>query len=414
MNIAVFEDNYYTQFQPMVLARPVYELIVGHCSLLDRFQHYFSDVLTTYCRPYLKSVASHQRPHIGVNWLGNTHQCLFLNARVVMDAALYQQIMAYGTGHPYIVVSEDNDVLAVCASSDLALTVHDYLVAMSDSQTLINNLQSVCSLYTYAHARVLQNTWDLIRVNSTLLVEDRALKPQCYGIIKGDLDAWVSIRDDDQVFVNKDVTIEPFVFIDASRGPVYIDRDVVIRSHTRIEGPAYIGTGTQILGGCISSSRIGCYCKIRGEVSHSVIHNYTNKAHDGFLGHSYVGEWVNLGAMTTNSNLKNTYGSIYVETPQTRHNSGQQFLGVCLGDHVKTAIGTLLSAGALVGYGSTLLGRSHQGWVPPFSWGENAQYVRQELPRFLQAVERMMQRRSVRLRTTDKKLIALLFEHAHS
>jgi UDP-N-acetylglucosamine diphosphorylase/glucosamine-1-phosphate N-acetyltransferase len=414
MNIAIFEDNRYAQFQPMVMARPVYELVVGHCSLLDRFQHYFSDVLTAYCRPNLKSIASQQRPHIGVNWLGNTHQCLFLNARVVMDAPLYQQLMQYGTNHPYVLVSEANDVIAVCASSDLAVTVHDYLITISDGQTLVNMLQSVCSIYTYAHARILRHSWDLVTLNQALLMEDGALMPERYGIVKGNVDAWVSIRNDEHVFIDQGVTVEPFVVIDASRGPVYIERDVVIRSHARLEGPVYIGAGTQILGGVISASRIGRHCKIRGEVSHSVIHNYTNKAHDGFLGHSYIGEWVNLGAMTTNSNLKSTYGSIYVETSSARQDTGQQFLGVCLGDHVKTAIGTLLGAGSLVGYGSTLLGREHRGWVPPFSWGESGCYVPQELPQFLQAVERMMQRRSILLRTTDKKLMALLFEHAHS
>ena len=149
-------------------------------------------------------------------------------------------------------------------------------------------------------------------------------------------------------------------------------------------------------------------------MSHSVIHSYTNKAHDGFLGHSYVGEWVNLGAMTTNSNLKITYGPISVQTPDARHASGQQFFGTCLGDHVKTAVGTVLHAGTQVGYGSTLLGQAHGGWVPPFSWGGADQYERQVLPQFLQAVERMMKRRSMQLRTTDKKLMALLFEHAHS
>ncbi|MDG2265073.1 MAG: putative sugar nucleotidyl transferase [Candidatus Marinamargulisbacteria bacterium] len=414
MNVAIFEDNRYAQFQPMVMARPVYELVLGHCTVLDRFQHYFSDILTAYCRPHLKSIASHQRPTIGINWLGNTHQCLFLNARVIMDRPLHNQIMDYGTGHPYIVVSDTNDVIAVCASSDLALTIHDYLMTFSDGQTLINNLQSVCSIYTYSKARILKNIWDLVALNQTLLGEDGHLNSGNYGIIKGELDAWVSIRNDEQVFIDQGVRVEPFVFIDADHGPVYIERDVVIRSHTRIKGPAYIGAGSQILGGVITASSIGSQCKIHGEVSHSVIHSYTNKAHDGFLGHSYVGEWVNLGAMTTNSNLKNTYGSIQVETADARWDSGQQFLGVCMGDHVKTAVGTLLRAGTMVGYGSTLLGRDHCGWVPPFSWGEALNYTRQQLPQFLRAVERMMQRRTIQLRTADKKLMALLFEYAHS
>ncbi|MAU94073.1 MAG: hypothetical protein CMJ93_07685, partial [Planctomycetes bacterium] len=371
-------------------------------------------VLTAYCRPYLKSMSAHQRPNMGVNWLGNTHQCLFLNGRVVMDAALYAQLMTYGTNHPYVMVSADNEVIALYASSDLALTIHDYLLTISDSQTLLDSLQSVCSVYTYAKARIIQNSWDLITLNRILLDEDYSLNPHRYGIVKGAVDAWVSIRNDDRVFIDQDASLEPFVFVDASRGPVYIERDVVIRSHTRIEGPVYIGAGSQILGGSIAASHIGRQCKIHGEVSHSVIHSYTNKAHDGFLGHSYVGEWVNLGAMTTNSNLKITYGPISVQTSDERHSSGQQFLGACLGDHVKTAVGTVLHAGTQVGYGSTLLGQTHRGWVPPFSWGSGDQYERQVLPQFLQAVERMMQRRSTQLRTTDKKLMALLFEHAHS
>jgi UDP-N-acetylglucosamine diphosphorylase/glucosamine-1-phosphate N-acetyltransferase len=193
----------------------------------------------------------------------------------------------------------------------------------------------------------------------------------------------------------RNIVIEPYVLFDVSAGPIWIQEGVTIRASTRLAGPAFIGHSTTLLGGSISGVSIGPQCKVRGEVEASVILGYANKAHDGFLGHAYLGRWVNLGALTTNSDLKNNYGSVRVRTPAGDVDTGEMKVGCFLGDHVKTAIGTMLSTGTVVGAGANIFGdRAPARFVPPFAWGSDGVY---DVERFLGTAEIAMRRRGVTL-----------------
>lgn len=193
----------------------------------------------------------------------------------------------------------------------------------------------------------------------------------------------------------RNVAIEPYVLFDVSAGPIWIEHGVTIRAFTRLAGPAWIGPSSTLLGGSISGSSIGPYCKIRGEVEASVIHGFTNKAHDGFLGHAYVGRWVNLGALTTNSDLKNNYGTVRIWTPDGETDTGERKIGCFLGDHVKTAIGTMLGTGTVVGTGANVFGANPPPkYVPPFSWGADGRW---DIDRFLATAETAMGRRNIEL-----------------
>ena len=154
-------------------------------------------------------------------------------------------------------------------------------------------------------------------------------------------------------------------------GVVVIDRGAEVRSGTRLEGPCYIGPGARVLGGFIRTSILGPRSVVRGEVSSKIFHGYANKGHDGFVGHSVVGRWVNLGAGTTTSNLKNTYG-VCASPLRAPVDTGRQFLGSLIGDHAKTAIGTMLPTGTVIGAGAERLRRGLTKYVPPFAWGAAA------------------------------------------
>jgi UDP-N-acetylglucosamine diphosphorylase/glucosamine-1-phosphate N-acetyltransferase len=194
----------------------------------------------------------------------------------------------------------------------------------------------------------------------------------------------------------RNAAIEPFVLFDVSAGPIWIEQGVTIRAFTRLAGPAWIGRSTTILGGNVSASSIGPHCKVRGEIEATVIHGYSNKAHDGFLGHAYVGRWVNLGALTTNSDLKNNYGTVRIWTPDGETDTGEKKIGCLLGDHVKTAIGTMFGTGTVVGAGANVFGAEPPPkYVPPFAWGNPD--VAWDLDRVLQAAEIAMGRRDVPL-----------------
>jgi UDP-N-acetylglucosamine diphosphorylase/glucosamine-1-phosphate N-acetyltransferase len=189
--------------------------------------------------------------------------------------------------------------------------------------------------------------------------------------------------------------IEPGVVVDTRGGPVRLDDGVRVEGPARLIGPLYVGRDTLVFGGSVGTSSIGPVCKVRGEVADSVLLGFSNKAHDGFLGHALLGRWVNLGAFTTNSDLKNNYGTIRVWTLDGERDTGLIKVGCFLGDHVKTGIGTVLNTGSVVGAGSNVFGGlMPPKVVPPFSWGAGADLGEYRFDRFVEAAEAVMARRS--------------------
>lgn len=189
--------------------------------------------------------------------------------------------------------------------------------------------------------------------------------------------------------------VEPGVVLDARKGAIVLERGVQVRSGTRLEGPFWAGAGTWIVGGQLRHVSVGPHCRVHGEVSTSVFNGYANKSHDGFVGHSVIGEWVNLGAGTITSNLKNTYGPIRLDVADHRIETERTNLGALIGDHVKTAIGTLLPTGAVLGAGANLFGAPRAPkYVTPFAWGgDSAERIL--VDQFVAMAKRIMPRRDV-------------------
>jgi UDP-N-acetylglucosamine diphosphorylase/glucosamine-1-phosphate N-acetyltransferase len=198
--------------------------------------------------------------------------------------------------------------------------------------------------------------------------------------------------------------VEPGVVFDVHRGPVILEEGVFVRSGARLEGPLYVGRGTQVFGGQIRHSVIGPQSRVHGEMTTTVLLGYANKSHDGFVGHSVLGHWVNLGAGTTTSNLKNTYGEVRLDLPGGRVETGRTNLGSLIGDHAKTAIGTLLSTGTVIGAGANVVGAPVPRYVAPFSWGVvGGEWLGVE--GFVKIATRVMPRRGV---AVDARLEAAL------
>jgi len=202
--------------------------------------------------------------------------------------------------------------------------------------------------------------------------------------------------------------VEPGVVFDTRNGGIVVDEGAQVRSGARLEGPLYIGPHTIILGGDIRGSVFGPQCRVRGEVAASVFHGYVNKAHEGFVGHSVLGMWVNLGAGTTTSNLKNTYGEVRLGSGPARIETGRQFLGSLIGDHAKTAIGTLLGTGTVIGAGANVFGGAVPKDVPPFAWGVGTGERLTEVG-FLKIAGRVLPRRGVELTPEREAALAATF-----
>lgn len=207
--------------------------------------------------------------------------------------------------------------------------------------------------------------------------------------------------------------IDKGAVLDDSEGPILVGENARVRANAVVEGPAAIGAGSEVGAGAWirPGSAIGPVCKVGGEVSCSIFQGYSNKAHHGFLGHTFVGEWVNLGAGTTTSNLKNDYGSVKSPVRGRRVDSGRTFFGAAIGDHVKTGIGTTLVTGTIVGPCSNLFGAGFPPqWIPAFSWGGADGLVEHRLEKAIETARRMMRRRGRDLSAEEERAIRELFE----
>ncbi len=205
--------------------------------------------------------------------------------------------------------------------------------------------------------------------------------------------------------------VEPGVVFDVRKGAVVLEQHVYVRSGTRFDGPVYVGPGTEVLGGLIQASVLGPRCRVRGEIADSVFLGYANKVHDGFIGHSVVGRWVNLGADTVTSDLKNTYGVVRLRLGDETIETDRQKLGSLIGDHVKTAIGTLLETGTVIGTGANVFGATRPPkYVAPFAWGTDGEIMTVE--GFLTVASRVMPRRDVALTDEVRQMLEELHRTA--
>jgi UDP-N-acetylglucosamine diphosphorylase/glucosamine-1-phosphate N-acetyltransferase len=165
-----------------------------------------------------------------------------------------------------------------------------------------------------------------------------------------------------------------------------VERDAVLEPHTYVAGPSWIGAGTHVLGGKLGGGvALGPSCRVAGEIEETIFQGYGNKRHHGFVGHSVIGQWVNLGALTTTSDLKNNYGPVRVSIAGQLHDTGESKVGSFVGDHVKTGIGTLLTTGAVIGAASNLFGGGTVSpkELPAFSWWDGARTEPYDVAKFV-------------------------------
>jgi glucose-1-phosphate thymidylyltransferase len=210
-------------------------------------------------------------------------------------------------------------------------------------------------------------------------------------------------------WVHNEAVVSPLAAINTQNGTVVIDRKARVSAFCILNGPLYVGPETILDRVMMSNSRAGKQCRLGGEISDSLIGNYTNKHHEGFLGHSLVGDWVNLGALTTTSDLKNNYGEINLQYDDETFKTGRIKFGGIIGDFAKTGIGTMLNTGTILDVGALLYqGFTVQKYYPRFFWG-GEKPVKYQLDRFLADLEKIMARRSCRPHDFLKNQISSIY-----
>jgi UDP-N-acetylglucosamine diphosphorylase / glucose-1-phosphate thymidylyltransferase / UDP-N-acetylgalactosamine diphosphorylase / glucosamine-1-phosphate N-acetyltransferase / galactosamine-1-phosphate N-acetyltransferase len=303
---------------------------------------------------------------------------VLVNARcaVSLAPAPAADIWTCGGKTAAVVLSRDTDV------SEISVTALESLAAKNGKRVDVQGWW-------------LEEVWDLINHLPAMLAPDIAALARPAHAAKGD---GILRSGSHDVYVEPGAEVEKQVYFDCTAGPVLVRRGAHVQAFTRIVGPCVIGVESQVGGDKIAGCSIGDVCKVHGEVSTSVFLGHANKGHDGFVGHSYLGRWVNLGAGTITSNLKNTYGPVHLWTPSGVRDTGMQFLGTLFGDHAKVGIGMRLTTGCVLGTGANVFGHEMPPKVvAPFAWGESGEFETYRVDKFLLAVERMMARRQVEL-----------------
>jgi UDP-N-acetylglucosamine diphosphorylase/glucosamine-1-phosphate N-acetyltransferase len=256
--------------------------------------------------------------------------------------------------------------------------------------------------------------WDLVEHNPATLCLDLRLFTTHHSPLTTHHSPLTVVGPANQVVIGPDAVIDPSVVADTRGGPVIIDREAVVHAFTRLEGPCYVGQNSQVLGAKIrSGTTIGPNCRIGGEVEASILHGFSNKYHDGFLGHSYIGEWVNIGAGAHTSDLRHDYGEVLVTIDGLRVPTGSAKVGSFVGDHAKIGIGCLLNSGTIIGAFASILpaGKLLPKNVPSFCavlHGEVAE--NDDVEALFATAEEVMRRRGIRLTPARMEL----YRHIHA
>jgi UDP-N-acetylglucosamine diphosphorylase/glucosamine-1-phosphate N-acetyltransferase len=344
MPVYVFEDDGIANLSPLILTRPAFDLRCGAVTLLERQLRALGvSTAVALVRPELAELCQLNHPDLRVNQPASVpgESVVLVNARWLLPASFTLE----GGGPEVGLSGEQVAYVRPPIAEARDLSVRSLGGRLTEWQRALPNRRAGGCLIDYP--------WDLIERNASALEQDwadwqrRRERRQPRGI--------TVLGPAERCFIEPSARVDPLVLIDTTPGPVLIDRGAVVQSFSRIVGPCYVGPETQILGARVTGGSFGPTCKIGGELEECIIQGYSNKAHEGFLGHSYLGEWVNLGSGTQVSDLRNDYGMISLTLGSRKVDSGRIKVGAFIGDHTKTSIGALVNTGSVVGAFGQLL-----------------------------------------------------------
>ncbi len=401
-SIVLFEDEGFVDLLPLVYWRTVFELRVGRKIMLDRTaQRLGLTVSGVWTRAELAKVAA-QRCGAPANQPVD-RSTILVNGRWLLDRGTKLPT------RPCVGVVDDGVAFIVCdGPASKRLTPRDLLEPSRWEEALEHLPRKP------ATGRLLRYPWEIIADLPELLRSDWDPSD---ASIETPLDTRVIAAHKDRIHVGEHTTIHPTAIVDASEGPIFISHDVRIGPYCVIEGPAYIGPGTwihpytRLHGG----NAVGPICRVGGELDGCVLDGYTNKQHVGFLGHAYVGSWVNLGAGSVNSDLKNTYGTVRVPINGREVDTGRRFFGGIIGDFAKIGINATIPTGSVIGFAASVAAtRLLPKWLPSFSWVTEERVTTGDPLRLLDAASAMMARRNIDMTDEEVELFLELRQVART
>ncbi len=441
--LCIFEDDRFPNFFPLTLNKPVFDLLIGTQTLIERIRGDVKhEAVGIICRPYLADT-------IRERWKGAEGEpaavvneptgagTFFVNGRLLAYADDLAQL-ADGLDMNEV-LSKNGMPVAAKLDAEKTVSFGEYLLsALSDEKVEKvlngiknasgeNGLEEVGSGYDEdlaawaekngvkvkdTNVKLLSFYWQIIVENGPCIEDDFSKNPLRGAAPESALYRGVDLINEEDILIGESVEVRSGTVLDASSGPIIIADGAVIEPNAIIYGPCYIGKLTIIRGGAKvgKGTSIGEQCRIGGEVGESVIAGYTNKQHEGFLGHSYIGSWVNIGAGTANSDLKNNYGKIKAWCAGAVRNTGRRFFGLVCGDHSKIAINTRINTGSVIGFNANVFYTGYPPkFVPSFTWKMEPEFEVHGLDKALETAGIMMDRRDVELTEAGSELFRVLF-----
>ncbi len=395
--IYYYDDLTARGFEPFALTRPAGELRAGALLVRERWErvlgessrgHITSDHLVGFTEAVVPPVVKDVDIPAG-SWVVNSRFAPALQPPLSGD-----QLLA------------DGQVVALRLARALPSAKLD------DGRAALSDFDSASPSTTDVHGWWMHSVWDYVRHLVPMLEQDIPV----VGATMSREAPPGSVRvGHEPVFIESGAVVEHNVCFDTTLGPILLRAGSHALAFTRLVGPLYVGAESIVTGDRVAASSIGDVCKVHGELSNTIFVGHSNKGHDGFVGHSMLGRWVNLGAGTITSNLKNTYGTVQLWTPEGIRETGMQFLGTLFGDHAKTGIGLRLTTGCVLGAGANVYGNAMPPKaVSPFAWGEAGDFSLYRADKFLEVAERMMARRHVPLTEASRRQLLASYERRWS
>ena len=397
MSIVLFEDTSWKKFAPLSYTRSLFDLKIGSITTFDYFNTKSVKLLT---RKYLENMTRQRHPNCNVNKFEYDSDDIFVNSLFFPHTSFFKKLIKRKN---FLVSYRDKILIARLDKSDYQYlyesVVHDKDIRNSKLRAEIihinsaNECGSLCSW-----------PWDLISGLKNVLQHQLKLKNKVPKEVK--------VIGKNPIFVDESSNICQGTVLDASGGSIYIGPESVI-GQSSIIGPAYVGELTQLKPySTINNSYIGNNCRIGGEIDSSIILDYTNKSHFGYLGHSYVGEWVNIGANTTTSDLKMTYGTVSMKIGDEKKDTGITKLGSFFGDMSKTSIGTNIYCGMRIGISTHLYGNIAND-VPSYviyGQGIGSENAEMDVSSAIKFQKRMMSRRNINMSAHYENMMKTIFD----
>ncbi|NOZ08339.1 MAG: hypothetical protein GXO91_05625 [FCB group bacterium] len=386
----IFEDEFAEALYPFSLNHASFEVRCGNFTNLDRIRSILqpNDRVTLLVRSEIADLIKERFSGFSVN-PGEIDPGLWLNGACLWSQT---QIEAFSPVHSYTV------------SGRLAAFTTRETVTLENEASLLSDASEVSSA---VDGILFNHIWDAIFHNGRQIYRDAA---ELFLKKPAGVHPSATLVNPDDIFLGPGSIVAAGAVLDATKGPIIIGDKGVVGIGALVQGPVSIGQASMINPGAklMGNVTTGPVCKIGGELEDCILQGFSNKQHDGFLGHSYLGEWINLGANTNTSDLKNNYSSVSVTLDDKPVETGMQFLGTMMGDFSKTGISTMLNTGTVCGMGANIFGSDFQPkFIPSFAWGRSG---RTEIDKFIKTCELAKARRGAKLTIAEKEFFRYLYE----